>query len=465
MQFAHKISILLTQGKGVFGLFLMWFLGTALISYLMLFAYLVTKGFLMKDAMTVLWQALQSAPDWMPVIVCSLPFLLYVMIKSLQKIFRTKSTSQTFGQLSLVLVMPMVGMWLISFLHPDGLHSKGIKLDRNNTVEKISKALSLNLKKNKIRGVHFFARAREGIVDLDPLVINNVDHIVLVPYAYQSTFDDPDLRFDGRRRNARMRRDSLYQVLNRQANERGMYTIVKPHIWMQTNQKEWRSDISFESDDDWQIWSTNYRKFIMHYAALSEKMQSPYFCIGTELTAMTKTRPAFWKELIAEVRTIYHGKIFYAANWYQEYEHISFWSDLDVIGIQSYFPVSKRHAPTVEELCKTWEPLRKKLRKISSRYQRPLIFSEMGYKSTSDAAIAPWEWVDGSAGQSKELSTQTQANCYEAFFRTFWDQPWFAGTLVWQWRGNHARAGGPSDINFTPQNKPAQDIMAKWFAK
>jgi hypothetical protein len=63
------------------------------------------------------------------------------------------------------------------------------------------------------------------------------------------------------------------------------------------------------------------------------------------------------------------------------------------------------------------------------------------------------------------LSAETQAHCYEACFRTFWQESWFAGTFIWQWQAHYEgdTTSMASNIDFTPQHKPAQNVMAKWF--
>ncbi len=60
---------------------------------------------------------------------------------------------------------------------------------------------------------------------------------------------------------------------------------------------------------------------------------------------------------------------------------------------------------------------------------------------------------------------ETQYNCYEAFFRSLWEKDWFAGVYIWQWALHHEDAGGTSNPFFTPQNKPAQNCIAKWFGR
>jgi hypothetical protein len=59
---------------------------------------------------------------------------------------------------------------------------------------------------------------------------------------------------------------------------------------------------------------------------------------------------------------------------------------------------------------------------------------------------------------------QAQVNAYQAFFEVFWEQDWFAGVFFWQWYLHHEQAGGLKNSDFTPQNKPASDLMKFWFA-
>ena len=87
----------------------------------------------------------------------------------------------------------------------------------------------------------------------------------------------------------------------------------------------------------------------------------------------------------------------------------------------------------------------------------------MGYKSTADSAIDPWEWIDYPSNLDKSYSTKTQANCYEAFFNTVWKKEWFAGVHIWQLRSDNVEDSGKNNLDFTPQGKPAENIIAKGF--
>lgn len=317
----------------------------------------------------------------------------------------------------------------------------------------------------KIRAVHYFGRSMEHQEDFQIISSNHVEYLVLVPYGYQSTYDNPDLSFNRRRRRANVSRDSMYVEIARQADAQGLNLIIKPHIWMRTNSDKWRSDIDFKTETEWNTWKSNYKNFIIHYARLSEQVGATHFCIGTELASVTRSHPEFWIDLIGEVRKVYSGKVFYAANWYREFEKITFWDHLDYIGIQAYFPLCRKENPSLEDIRRGWKPHVANIRKQSRKYNRPVLFTEVGYKSTEDAAVDPWEWIDHENTEKWKPSHDTQALCYQAMFESFWHQSWFAGALIWQWRGNHQEVGGLADLDFTPQNKPAQRIISDWFAK
>jgi hypothetical protein len=171
-----------------------------------------------------------------------------------------------------------------------------------------------------------------------------------------------------------------------------------------------------------------------------------------------------WRQLIREIRKIYSGELTYAANWHLEYEQIKFWDDLDFIGVQGYFPLTKKKHPTLNELKSGWQSYLTDLEKIAYQYQKPVVFTEAGYKSTPDAAIEPWKWPDRDEQAPSTESDETQALCYEALYQTLWHRPWFGGTFIWKWYPQ-VREHRRDHRDFTPQHKPAEKIMTSWYGK
>lgn len=174
-------------------------------------------------------------------------------------------------------------------------------------------------------------------------------------------------------------------------------------------------------------------------------------------------RPADWRRLIAEVRAVYGGKLTYSANWHREFEEVAFWDDLDYVGIQAYFPLADKHSPTVEELMAGWRRHLPAIETVARRTDRPVLFTELGYRNSADAAIEPWRWPDWVERMFGATDAETQARCYEAFFRTFWHRPWFAGAYIWKWFPG--RGSRPRGISFSPQGLTAEAVLGRWYGE
>jgi hypothetical protein len=218
------------------------------------------------------------------------------------------------------------------------------------------------------------------------------------------------------------------------------------------------------NEAQWQEWFRNYRLFILHYAQLAEAEQIEALCIGTELHKAAATHEQNWRSLIKEIRQVYRGQLTYAANWYLEFEDIKFWDALDFIGIQAYFPLTKQNNPSLADLKAGWRQHLPSITKVVKRYKKPVVFTEAGYKATADAAIEPWKWPERGELTSTQESYTTQAACYEALFQTVWHQPWFGGMYIWKWYPR-LRENGRDHRDFTPQHKPAEQVLAQWYGK
>ncbi len=320
--------------------------------------------------------------------------------------------------------------------------------------------------KSKQRGVSWVAGGEITEADLMPLLQNNVNWIAQNPFGWQQDYNSPTFALATDGRILWGERDEGIEITTQMARKHGIKTLLKPHIWLRNrNDGKWLSDIAMDNEADWQSWFEHYRTFILHYAQLAEKNGIEALSVGAELHATVKLRPDDWRKIIAEVRQVYRGQLTYCANWYQEFEDVKFWDELDFIGIQAYFPLSEKENPTIDELKKGWQAHVEAIEKIRKQYQKPVIFTEIGYRSTADAAIKPWEWLRSSSNVFSEAELQTQASCYEAFFQTFWNKDWFTGAYIWKWFPTSGRGFRRGSDPFTPQNKPAEKVMAKWYGK
>ncbi len=316
---------------------------------------------------------------------------------------------------------------------------------------------------SKQKGAHVF-----GILDSTNchlLTRNNIEWVTFVTWGYQDDYDSPIVRHHNGDSTMIQKSDSSWRNHLAFVHSAGFKIFVKPHIWVSDpSDGKWRADIFPANEDNWKSWKKTYRDFILRYANLSQQANAEMFCIGTELSRLSVEKPVFWKELIREVRRIYSGKIVYAANWYNEFEKITFWEELDYIGIQAYFPLVKNKYPTVQQISKGWNTYLPSMESVHKKFNRQIVFTEMGYKSTADSAIEPWVWMEHSSSRNKAFSAETQANCYKAFFNTVWTKNWLAGVHIWQLRSDYTeKKNTGNNRNFTPLGKPAEKILSKGF--
>ncbi len=247
-----------------------------------------------------------------------------------------------------------------------------------------------------------------------------------------------------------------YSVLQamQTARSQGLGVVLKPHV--DINDGTWRGAIH---PTDPSAWFASYRSFIDHYADLAQQGGAKMFVIGDELKTLTgSVYAADWKSLIADVRQRFSGKLTYAAN-YDEYQNVSFWTSLDYVGVDAYFGLSSTNDPSVADLVSAWTSRGyiASLRNEAFATGKPVLFTEIGYRSAPDTSIHPGWWSTASV-----VDQAAQANAYEAAFEAFAGRGWFAGMYWWNWPAGLPADGNNSD--YLPYLKPAETVLKTWNA-
>ncbi len=308
----------------------------------------------------------------------------------------------------------------------------------------------------KINGVSFVASRNKATQEhINPVVKLNANCAAVMPFGFIRNLNAPEVLFNTERQWFGERLDGGKQYAQLlQSN--GIKVMVKPQIWV--SRGEFTGDIFMEDEESWRIFEKTYEAFILTYAKLAEEVNAEVYCIGTELEEFVKNRPQFWDKLILKVKAIYSGKLTYAANW-DEYSRTPFWEKLDYIGVDAYFPLSESKSPIKEEMKLGWQKWKKHLKTLSEEKKKPILFTEFGYRSMDYTAKKPWLVDRG----EMEVNLKAQAIATEAVFEEFWNENWFAGGFIWKWFIHHEKSGGTGDNRFTPQNKPAEDVIRKYY--
>ena len=279
----------------------------------------------------------------------------------------------------------------------------------------------------------------------------------LMPFAMMRSTASPELNYNPDRQwygETEAGIQQYYETLS----QGGIQIMLKPQIWIRKG--AFTGHIKMSTVADWVLFEKQYLSFILRFARLAQQLNIPLFCIGTELKAFVRARPAFWKGLIEEIRGVYKGKLTYAANW-DEYQETFFWDALDFVGIDAYFPLSEERDPSYETLVQAWQPHFKKIQGLALSCDKKVLFTEFGYRSVDYLGAKPW-LVD----KNKEaVNLRAQSRAIQAIIDTFWSQHWFQGGFIWKWFMYLEGVGGPENNRFTPQNKPAEKTLRSLYSE
>ena len=248
----------------------------------------------------------------------------------------------------------------------------------------------------------------------------------------------------------------------RAARRLHMRVILRPYI--DPLDGVWRGQIQPTSVS---AWFKSYNAFILHYATIAQKQHADGFVVGSELATMAK-QASQWRSLIRRVRSRFSGFLTYQANWGGEETNVTWWDALDAISISAYYPIAAAPGASVDTLVAGWFHLIDRdrgehrwfatIEYLHNRYDRPVMFGEIGYRPVPEAAIQPWNVeLTGS-------DPSVQANAYDAAFRVWYRVPWFRGMSWWYVAPDQSLvAGRPGELH---QPGPAAlRVLARWYAK
>ncbi|MFY0625678.1 MAG: hypothetical protein JXR07_05260 [Reichenbachiella sp.] len=311
-------------------------------------------------------------------------------------------------------------------------------------------------KTQKIHGVCTVAPKYQVIDEyFDPIININANWIAVVPYAFCDP-KNPLVIFNHPRQWQGEKPNGIIKTIQL-AKQRGLKVLIKPHLWVKG--QGWAGDLIFDSNKELLTWQKSYKEYLLKYSHIADSMDVEMISIGTELKKLIVKDEPFWVDLICDIRNIYNGDLTYSANW-DNYENVSIWDQLDYVGIDAYFPVNEKQSPSVEEVKKSFRPVKEKLSRFSEVTEKPILFTEFGFRSIDHCANGHWIGDYENGG----INLECQQNAYQGLFLSFWNEQWFAGGFIWKWFFKNNEAGGPSNDKFTPQNKSAIGIISSQFA-
>jgi hypothetical protein len=257
--------------------------------------------------------------------------------------------------------------------------------------------------------------------------------------------------------------------------------------WPGLTGKNWdginRSDII----DLEQAWFDSYTDYAVHFAALAQKLNMPFFIMGTGYYHMTGDsdqtakgtpgpgdtaacqgrRDCEWRHVIAAIRNQsfehysdgkavigggFTGKVIYAAGsridagsatpeW--DPSRLTWWDAIDIIGIEAYFPLTNEPDPSIPKLGNAWKGtgdtitkgnqgnVVQKLWDLNRKTQRNILFTGAGYESIPQSNQRPGSWSSNDVSDFTTSDGQLeQSYDMQALYGTFSVYPWWLG-VVW----------------------------------
>ena len=236
------------------------------------------------------------------------------------------------------------------------------------------------------------------------------------------------------------------------AQQLGMTTLLKPQIWLH---KSWPGEIEMDSPEKWNTFFRYYTNWITHYALLAEIHQFDILCVGVEMTETALQKPDEWRKLIRKIRTIYHGPITYCSNWGKEFEELTFWQDLDYIGISCYYPFTNKEKISEKNLSASFSNILKILKKVKQKNQRPLLLTEIGFRNITHPWTLPHAEADG-----RPENPAHQEVAYRTVLQSLENADFISGIFWWKYPAN---LNYQNQNAFTPLGLPAETTIKRFF--
>lgn len=302
-------------------------------------------------------------------------------------------------------------------------------------------------------------RSEEGIKSQELLYQTGINWMCLAVELTQETAHSTKIEFDFG--SSSSDRDIMAAV--ERAHNNGIKVCLKPMV--NCRDGVWRAYINFADSDFagkdpyWDKWFESYGNFMKYYAELAEETGCEMLCIGCEMCG-TERKEKHWRALISEIRKIYSGKLIYNTNHGHE-EDVKWFDAVDYIGTSAYYPVAKEGGASSEEMQKVWLKIRDNMYRVYEKWQKKIVFIEIGCRSANGCATMPWDFTHTELPHDEE----EQANFFDSCLKVFADQEWFGGVFWWDWSTfiYDDEETAKKDNGFNIHLKKAEKVLKMWY--
>ncbi|MFU7517077.1 glycoside hydrolase family 113 [Clostridium sp. HCS.1] len=268
------------------------------------------------------------------------------------------------------------------------------------------------------------------------------------------------------------------KILLKELKGKNINIILEPYPWI-ANGSKYETDLNpIDKAEFLSNWRDDVIKPLIDEIAIPYRVDA--LNIATGFTHLENMEDEFC-EIIDFSRKYYKGLITYrtsfwtTANWKDEvvknqvdelnekyYQKLNnrIFSKVDFISIASYFELTDNDTNTVENLVSSLsssqrynrgQNIKEQVENFHNKWDKPIFFGELGFPRTIKASVEPWNPY-----LSKEINTQEQANCFEAYKEVYESEPWFLGFSIF------AVGNKDEDKMYYPSDETVE-VIKKWF--
>jgi hypothetical protein len=283
------------------------------------------------------------------------------------------------------------------------------------------------------------------VAELPPDGINTV---VLEPILYATSATNPT--FPG---NSQTATDASIVTAINVVHAAGMKAVLKVGISF----LDGTNPGDYAPADNGAAYFANVTPILLDYASLAQANGVYMFVPTGEMNGLAANNPAAWRTLIAKIRTKFSGPVTYNATIW-DYNTISWWDAVDYISVDAYFdlvPASQANTSNtnVTQLTAAWTPIMASLQALSSKFNKQVLFTEIGYRSVIGTAYQPWNF-----NNTNGTSDADQAAAFQSALNALSNKSWFAGMYIWAW-DNIGETQAQQANDYTPHLKSAEQVI------
>ena len=228
--------------------------------------------------------------------------------------------------------------------------------------------------------------------------------------------------------------------------------------------RHWRGQINPTNVD---AWFRATRQFIVHYAQLAQEEGVEAYVVGTELVMMTgSANRARWNAVFDAVRAPLRRPLWSTPPTPPfrptSSRRCRFWDRVDVIGLDALLHAHQPRRPDAWPSCSAaWtsnangENIVAAIQNVSPPTGKPVIFTELGYKSVPGANTDALELEPGRALRPHRAGQLLRRRLHVWSTRT----SFMKGIFWWAWP---VPVPAANDLDYNPRTKPAEAVLRTW---